>query len=104
MDAAIKFNDDLLQKINESEAIGGKPSKLELKIRNRENNSVRVAIESVTSGNIHEGLVRLVKMGRTDLSLEQLVIDYADSKLFTKDIVECAKWRLAQAQDLATES
>lgn len=97
------FHADLELKMDESDKIEGKPNAMRQKIRNNFNNSVKVASESMISGHMHEGLIRIIQMGREDLSLEGLVLDPKYKDLFSKDILDAAEWRLNEAKRAVEE-
>jgi hypothetical protein len=51
----------------------------------------------MVSGDIQSGFERLIRMGRTDLTIEQAILDDYWRPLFEERHREAARWRLPQA-------
>lgn len=58
--------------------------------------AVRLAKKLIISGELQDGLKKMAKLGRKDLTLEALVLEPKFAALFTKDERQAAEWRLAQ--------
>jgi hypothetical protein len=58
----------------------------------------------VESGEIQEGLQRLVKMGYPKLSVESIMLEAEFSPLFPTEILAAAQWRLEHAEERVRES
>ena len=52
----------------------------------------------IRSGDFQSGLLKLLSLGRIDLTVEQAVLDDRWSDLFTDEERELARWRLTEAQ------
>jgi hypothetical protein len=50
----------------------------------------------LVSGDVQSGFERLIRMGRTDLTVEQAVLDERWADLFSEAQREAAQWRLNQ--------
>lgn len=98
-----KFAEDVKKQMEESELCGGKPELMRKKITSARGGAYAVAVESMKSGVIHQGCLRMVKMGREDLTLEYLVLRYKDTGLFDQETLDGAQRRLAQAHKKITE-
>lgn len=52
----------------------------------------------IMSGDLQDGLLRLLSLGRIDLTIEQQVLDERWHELFTDQKREVAHWRLEEEQ------
>lgn len=57
---------------------------------------VSLAKKLVISGELQEGLKKLAKLGRLDLSMEAIMQEERFAPLFTKPELEASQWRLSQ--------
>jgi hypothetical protein len=58
--------------------------------------AVDLARRLVTSGELHDGLKRLARLNRLDLSLEAIMLQDRFRPLFSFDHLDAARWRLAR--------
>lgn len=63
-----------------------------------EHGAVETARRLITSGDLQDGLFKLLRLGRIDLTVEYAVLDKRWQDLFTDDLREAARWRLEEAQ------
>lgn len=63
-----------------------------------EHGGVVTARRLIKSGDMQAGLLRLVGLGRVDLTVEHAVLDERWHDLFTEEDRDLARWRLAVAQ------
>jgi len=88
----MNFADRVRMSVEQSADLGYYPARFAAMLRSQP--AVNVAVAMVSSGELQHGLRRLARMGRLDLSLEALMLQYPD--LFSAAILECARWRLEQ--------
>ncbi|WP_312938408.1 hypothetical protein [Stutzerimonas nitrititolerans] len=93
-----EFAADLNTMMDKSHALGGKPHAMRRKLHNAPGGAVSMAQKAMLQSTIHKGMVRMIKLGREDLTLEALVIKYAQKGLFSNQILQTAQWRLTQAR------
>lgn len=55
---------------------------------------VEVAKKLVLSGNEQAGFKKLVKMGKSELTIESIMLQSKFNSLFSKQELDAAKWRL----------
>lgn len=60
--------------------------------------AVEAAKRLLRSGDLQPGLLRLLRLGRPDLTIEHAVLNVTWADLFDDQDRELAEWRLAQAQ------
>jgi hypothetical protein len=58
--------------------------------------AVNLAKKLVISGELQDGLKKMSKLGRKDLTIEAMVLEPRFATLFTKDEKQAAQWRLSQ--------
>lgn len=63
-----------------------------------EHGAVETARRLITSGDLQDGLIKLLRLGRIDLTVEYAVLDERWQDLFTDDLRSAARWRLEEAQ------
>ena len=63
-----------------------------------EHGAVVTARKLITSGDMQAGLLRLISLGRIDLTIEHAVLDEHWRDLFTDEERDLARWRLEVAQ------
>jgi len=63
-----------------------------------EHGGVATARRLIKSGDMQAGLLRLLSLGREDLTVERAVLDDRWHELFTDEERELARWRLKVAQ------
>lgn len=63
-----------------------------------EHGAVETARRLIKSGDLQDGLLRLLRLSRVDLTVEHAVLDVRWHDLFTDDEREAARWRLGVAQ------
>ena len=56
--------------------------------------AVKLAKKLVVSGELQDGLKKIAKLGRKDLSIEAVILEPRFASLFTKDEKQAAEWRL----------
>jgi hypothetical protein len=59
--------------------------------------AVAIAKKIVVSSDIQTGLRKLKEMGRTDLTIESIMLENEFAGEFTADELAAARWRLTQA-------
>ena len=64
--------------------------------------ALRTAKQLVVSGEIQEGLRRLVSMNRPDLAMESIMLEPEFESLFRAPELSAARWRLDQAFEEAS--
>ena len=99
-----EFATELDAMMDQSLALGGKPQAMRRKLNNRTGSAANIARDAMLQGTVHEGMVRMIKLGREDLTLEALVVKYAEKGLFSSEIRQCAEWRLGEGRRLSQES
>ncbi|RMF70101.1 MAG: hypothetical protein D6740_08775, partial [Alphaproteobacteria bacterium] len=62
---------------------------------------VQTARRLSRQGDIQDGLVKVVRHGREDLSVEHLMLQPEFADLFTDEEPQAARWRLEQAREKA---
>lgn len=88
-----KFNEDVLNSIEESKKLGYVPTRF-IQMLQRENNSgYDLALKIVNKDSI-SGLERLWEMGRLDLTMEARIIKPEYNELFSAEIIETCKKKL----------
>ena len=60
--------------------------------------AVETAKRLVMSGDLQDGFLRLLKLGRADLTIEHAVLDERWQELFSDEQREVARWRLEVAR------
>ena len=63
-----------------------------------EHGAVETARRLVMSGDLQDGLLKLLRLGRADLTIEHSVLEERWHDLFTDEEREVARWRLKIAQ------
>lgn len=91
-----KFSSQLREAIHECHKIGYHPSRFEQMLDSL--GGVSMAKKLVISGELQDGLKKLAKLGRLDLSMEAIMQEERFTSLFTKPELEAAQWRLAQVK------
>lgn len=59
--------------------------------------AVEASKQLIQNGDIQSGLLRLLRLGREDLTIEATVLQPRWAKLFNDTDRELARWRLAEA-------
>jgi len=93
----MRFAGRLRNTIAESTALGYYPSRFEQMLN--ASSGLAVARKLVASGDIQYGLEELVKLGRSDLTMEAIMLEDEFRALFTTGQLEAAAWRLQRAKD-----
>lgn len=91
---AEEFEHRLGASIRECVELGYHPHRFEEMLRTSD--GVTVAKHLIASGDLQDGLRRLKKMKRLDLSMEQIMLDPKFEPLFAIEQREAAEWRLKQ--------
>ena len=94
-----RFHDDLIRRLDKARdelAIDFKKMR-EAIATNTAVGAAKYFISPDRDGKLHEGLLSLARVNRTNLSLEQAVIDFKDEGLFTDAEVASARARLYYA-------
>lgn len=90
-----EFEQAMVEAIKESKEHGYYPTRFEEKMERK--GAVPYAKELIRSGELQDGLLRLKKMNRLDLSIEHLVANETKfAELFTPEERKAAEWRLEQ--------
>lgn len=96
-----EFEQAMVEAIRESKQHGYYPTRFEEKMERL--GAVAYAKELVKSGELQDGLLRLEKMNRLDLSVEHLVANETKfAELFSQEEKDAAKWRLKQVMQSGT--
>ena len=96
-DAAKQFEGRLQQAIRECVKLKYYPRRFEEMLRDFDGPTV--ARKLVASGDLQDGLLRIVRMNRRELSMESIMLDPMFHQLFTPSEIEAADWRLKQAEE-----
>lgn len=89
-----EFSAALRSAIRECYKLGYMPTRFEQMLDAAD--AVKVAKRLVTSGELQDGLKRIKRLGRLDLSMEQIMLEKRFSPLFTAQELQAAEWRLSQ--------
>jgi hypothetical protein len=91
-----EFTNACKRSIDECRKLGYIPS-IWIRMIN-EHGAVETARRLIKSGDLQDGLLKLLNYGRVDLTVEQAVIDERWHNLFTDEERDAARWRLGIAQ------
>ena len=89
-----QFSSALRSAIRECYELGYTPRRFEQMLDSED--AVALAKRLVASGDLQDGLRRIHKLGRLDLSMERIMLDPKFSPLFTAQELQAASWRLSQ--------
>ncbi len=96
-DLSKRFHERLLMTCVEARKLGYSPVRFEQMLRTDDGD--RIAKRLIISGELQEGLKRLISMGRSDLSMESIMLEGEFEALFTPAELAAAKWRLNSAAE-----
>lgn len=102
MKTAQEFAADLQSRMDQSRDVKGKPEVMERMIRNNGGDAVKVVKKMVLQPELHEGFLRMIRLGHERLTLEATILEYPE--LFTSEELACAQWRLESARKVAFDS
>ena len=91
---AEQFEQRLLDSIRDSIELGYNPTRFRDMLNTW--GGVGVAQRLVASGEIQDGIKKLVAMGHPELSMESIMLEPQFTVLFTAGELEAAQWRLNQ--------
>jgi hypothetical protein len=87
-----EFLADIESAINECIHLGYTPTRFIEMIRFE--HPVEVAKKLIILGNLQDGFIALNNMGRPELTVESIVLQFKYGPLFTRDERDAAQWRL----------
>lgn len=64
----------------------------------QDHGAVEAARRLVTSGDFQDGFLKLIQLGRVDLTFENILLGEQWNELFDEQVRGVAKWRLETAQ------
>lgn len=88
-----EFSDRLREAIDLCRKLGYSPSRFEQMLNNSPS-AVSLARKLVVSSELQDGLKRIAKLGRLELSMESIMLEEKFKPLFSAQVLEAAKWRL----------
>jgi hypothetical protein len=88
-----EFADRLRGAIDLCRGLGYSPSRFE-QMLNSSPSAVSLAKKLVVSAELQDGLKRIAKLGRLELSMESIMLEEKFKPLFPDQVLEAAKWRL----------
>jgi len=93
----LEFERRLCDSIRESIRLGYNPTRItEMIDIHGGKSTARLLVES---GEIQDGLRRIVEMGYPELSVESIMLEAQFAPLFTKEVLTAAQWRLDRAKE-----
>ena len=87
-----EFDRAVREAIRESYSIGYPPIRFEQMIES--SHPVEVAKRLITSGEIQDGFRSIVRLGRSDITVESIMLRDGFKDLFTAEQLDAARWRL----------
>lgn len=96
LQSKLEFEQEIRESIEESARIGYHPSRFIKMLQ--DSDAISVAKKIVASGELQDGFKKLKALDRLDLALESIMLKPEFSKLFTKQELKAAKWRLDQVK------
>lgn len=90
-----KFNDEVLQAIEESKKIGYVPTRF-IQMLQQSGNNAHEVVQRLVIKNVSSGLERLWEKGRLELSMEAIMIKSEYQKLFPQEIIKICEKKLKQ--------
>ena len=88
-----EFADRLREAIDLCRGLGYSPVRFE-QMLNSSPSAVSLAKKLVVSAELQDGLKRIAKLGRLELSMESIMLEEKFKPLFPDQLLEAAKWRL----------
>jgi hypothetical protein len=88
-----EFADRLREAIDLCRGLGYSPSRFE-QMLSSSGSAVSLARKLVISSELQDGLKRIAKLGRLELSMESIMLEEKFKPLFPDQVLEAAKWRL----------
>ena len=88
-----EFSDRLREAIVLCRELGYSPSRFE-QMLNSSPSAASLAKKLVVSSELQDGLKRIAKLGRLELSMESIMLEEKFKPLFPDQVLEAAKWRL----------
>jgi hypothetical protein len=95
MSDGAEFEERLRQSVIESKNLGYNPTKFMAMLDSME--AVSLAKKLVASGEIQDGMQKIVDLGHPELAMESIMLELGFARLFTEGELEAARWRLDQA-------
>jgi hypothetical protein len=89
-----EFDQRLRDSIHESISLGYSPTRF-MEMLNKWG-GVGTAKRLVASGEIQDGIRRIVEMGHPELSMESIMLEPQFASLFSEGELQAARWRLDQ--------
>ncbi|TVK92313.1 hypothetical protein AYI83_19190 [Shewanella algae] len=86
------FEAKVLSAVKECYEIGYAPTRFEAMIQ--KSHPVEVAKKFVVSGEFQYGFKELLKLGKSELTIESIMLDESFKELFSNDELAAAEWRL----------
>src|SRR4051794_3219053 len=90
----VEFEQRLRESIRRSISLGYNPTRFTDMVNSY--GGVGTARRLVVSGEIQDGIRRIVKMGHPELSMESIMLEPRFAPLFTEGELAAARWRLDQ--------
>jgi hypothetical protein len=90
------FEERLWDSVRQSVALGYNPNRFSEMLKTW--GGIGVAKRLVASGEIQDGIKKIVAMGHPELSMESIMLEPHFASLFTEGELQAARWRLDQLQ------
>lgn len=94
MSLDLEFETRLRESVNDSIALGYNPAQFAEMLERY--GGVDVAKRLVASGELQDGLKRIVALGHIELAMESIMLEPRFAPLFSEGELAAARWRLAQ--------
>lgn len=88
-----EFASRLREAIELCRGLGYSPSRFE-QMLNGSPSAVSLAKKLAVSSELQDGLKRIAKLGRLELSMESIMLEEKFNPLFSDQVLEAARWRL----------
>lgn len=88
-----EFADRLREAIELCRGLGYSPSRFE-QMLNGSPSAASLARKLVVSSELQDGLKRIAKLGRLELSMESIMLEEKFKPLFSDQVLQAARWRL----------
>lgn len=92
-----EFADRLREAIVLCRGLGYSPSRFE-QMLNSSPSAVSLAKKLVVSSDLQDGLKRIAKLGRLELSMESIMLEEKFKPLFPDPVLQAARWRLDEVR------
>jgi hypothetical protein len=94
-----EFEQRLRDSIQESVAMSYNPTRFTEMLNTL--GGLETARRLVASGDLQDGILRIVAMGHAELAMESIMLEPRFATLFTQGQLDAARWRLEQAREEA---